>query len=218
MTFWGYALAFSRIFWDFCFTLDLSASYDSCQAGRERLPSAEQQHKNQLGLRPVFFQRGVFAELIWTSFLTWIGGWGYHLHPRLLGGPHPRPHLPRHSFKILICFNFTRKIRDDNNRPRWRTRLLKAKECVGQTQGGRALAQNFCAVQSSATLAGPGRPARPAVWHTAAQWNMILKFLNITHILHRINFNHKQYISNLIRDPWISQISWRNKLSYWNKS
>ena len=111
MTFWGYALAFSRIFWDFCFTLDLSASYDSCQAGRERLPSAEQQHKNQLGLRPVFFQRGVFAELIWTSFLTWIGGWGYHLHPRLLGGPHPRPHLPRHSFKILICFNFTRKIR-----------------------------------------------------------------------------------------------------------
>ena len=166
MTFWGYALAFSRIFWDFCFTLDLSASYDSCQAGRECLPSPEQQHKNQLGLRPVFFQRGVFAELIWTSFLTWIGGWGYHLHPRLLGGPHPRPHLPRHSFKILICFNFTRKIRDDNNRPRWRTRLLKAKECVGQAGAdtGRpsALARTklLCSpVQWHS--GGPGQARRP---------------------------------------------------------
>ena len=87
----------------------------------------------------------------------------------------------------------------------------------GQTQGGRArsLAQNFCAVQSSGTLAGPARPAGPAVWHTAAQWNMILNFLNITHILHRTNFNNK----HIKFDHWISQtlIFCRNNLSYWKK-
>ena len=65
MTFWGLCPCVFTNFLRFLFHfIDLSASYDSCQAGRERLPSAEQQHKNQLGLRPVFFQRGVFAELI----------------------------------------------------------------------------------------------------------------------------------------------------------